>query len=205
MRAYRFLGPDATGTISGFAWPMPQGSLPGGWVVPPADGTTSGVVAQRVQDLPRWLETELWEVELRGNVREGSTRLLAEEARLVRRIPQWNDAAAMKFGMACVARLQARAIGILEERGWHDVASKLRTAAPTESGAALDRIDTQGTEPAALVAGYLKEACLCVTYKVFGSLAFVVHVASIDPRLGWSGGPSERQLQAEWFRSELSL
>ncbi len=55
MRAYRFLGAGATGKLNGFAWPVPSGASPGPWVEIPADGTVTGVFAQRVGDLPYWL------------------------------------------------------------------------------------------------------------------------------------------------------
>src|SRR5262245_49143620 len=105
---------DAVGTTSGFAWPKPEGSLPGAWVTPPADGTATGVVVQRVRDLPHWVEDELWEVELRGGVRELSARLLVDEARLVRKVSEWNDVAGTRFALACIARLQTRAAHVFE-------------------------------------------------------------------------------------------
>src|ERR1700687_4460156 len=101
MRAYRFLAKGAVGRQSGFAWPTPSGTEPGAWVGRAADATATGVLAHRDRDLPYWLDDELWEVELKGDVRELANQLVAEDARLLRLVPGWDEHTGVAFATAC--------------------------------------------------------------------------------------------------------
>lgn len=57
------------------------------------------------EDLPYWLNAELWEVELDGAVR-GERKLSAQRGRLVRRVDAWDGAAARAFAESCAERLR---------------------------------------------------------------------------------------------------
>ena len=61
--AYKFLGPDRVGRFSGFRWPEA-----GQWVKAAVDPALcrSGIHACRTEDLPWWLDQELWLIELQG-------------------------------------------------------------------------------------------------------------------------------------------
>ncbi|HEX2086070.1 MAG TPA: hypothetical protein VHF89_10340 [Solirubrobacteraceae bacterium] len=116
MLAYKFLRPGAVGPFSGHAWPQ------GAWVA--AGGGTSlcrrGVHACRVEDLPRWIERELWAVELRGDVVATRWKLVAPAGRLVRRIEAWDDDAAAAFAGACIDRVRALGLpGYVEDAKAH--------------------------------------------------------------------------------------
>lgn len=60
------------------------------------------------EDLPYWLNTELWEVELEGAVR-AERKLSAARGRLVRRVAGWDAAAARAFAESCKERLRETA------------------------------------------------------------------------------------------------
>jgi hypothetical protein len=104
MRAYKCLRPGRFGPFSGYSWPI------GEWVE--TDGAMlcmQGVHACRTRDLPFWLTQELWEIELEGQVRRESRKLVADRGRLVQRIEGWNSASALSFAEDCAARAEERA------------------------------------------------------------------------------------------------
>ena len=73
MIAYKFLCSGGVGPFSRYAWPLPRDGQPGAWVIGGADATMcqTAVHACRVRDLPWWLQDELWEAELDGEVAAG--------------------------------------------------------------------------------------------------------------------------------------
>ena len=104
MRAYKFLHAGSVGPFSGFHWE------PGRWVE--ADGVSvceRGVHACRLGDLPFWVNDELWEVELGGDVVEARFKVVAPRGRLVSRVEAWTAAAAQGLGDAAAARARAHA------------------------------------------------------------------------------------------------
>ena len=60
------------------------------------------------QDLPYWLNAELWEVELDGAVR-GERKFSAQRGRLVRRVDAWDASAARAFAETCAERMRETA------------------------------------------------------------------------------------------------
>jgi hypothetical protein len=105
--AYKFLKRDAVGPFSGFRWPTD------GWVeAEAADPCRQGIHACRVQHLPIWLDAELWEIELGGDVIEAGRKVVASRGRLVQRIGLWTPALAYEFGRFCAERTRAR-VGFL--------------------------------------------------------------------------------------------
>jgi hypothetical protein len=149
-RAYKFLASGATGPLSGFRWPEPQGASPGIWVE--ADGPLElcqrGVHVCRPPDLPYWLHDELWETEVQGDRLEGIDCLIVRRARLVRRIDGWHLGGAARFAEACVEH-----------------ATQLIDAAPVGPGEAPR--------------GYLEDAALSARggYPAFAAFAAALAVA----------------------------
>jgi hypothetical protein len=88
--AYKFLRADGSSVFTGYAWPLPAAG-PGAWVEAPADPCRSGIHACRVADLPYWAGRVLYEIELDGELREESTKVVAGRGRLVRRIAAWDE------------------------------------------------------------------------------------------------------------------
>lgn len=103
--AYKFMREGAVSPFTGVDWRK------GEWVeAGPAVPCRHGIHACREEDLPYWLNTELWEVELDGEVAEAGHKLVAERGRLVRRIDRWDRRAFRKLAVSCAA--QARAFGV---------------------------------------------------------------------------------------------
>ena len=104
--AYKFLRGGRTSPFVGVRWPAPGG----GWLTaaPSASGRGGDhpVHACRVADLSYWIDEELWQVELAGNVTANRTGLAADRARLVRAVPEWPEVAD-RFARDCMTRLDA--------------------------------------------------------------------------------------------------
>jgi hypothetical protein len=105
--AYKFLGHGAVGPFTGFRWRRDV------WVE--AEETAPcryGIHACRANDLPLWLDSELWEIELDGAIVEAERKLVARRGRLTRRIEQWTPELATEFGRFCARRTRER-VGFL--------------------------------------------------------------------------------------------
>lgn len=107
MTAYKFLAAGGIGPFTGFRWPV------GEWVE--ADGVDLcrvGIHACRASDLPNWIDDELWEIELDGEVVEQERKLVARRGRLVRRLEGWTPELLHDFGVGCLLRTRER-VGFL--------------------------------------------------------------------------------------------
>jgi hypothetical protein len=108
MATYKFLAKGALGTLSGFAWPVPGGGLPGAWVevTGPLAPCASGIHVCRPVDLAHWIHDELWEIESDGDPIDGVDCLVVPRGRLVRRIDAWSDGGGRRFSEACIAHAE---------------------------------------------------------------------------------------------------
>lgn len=99
--AFKFLQPGAVGPFTRFQWPTS-----GAWVEAPRplEACRHGVHGVEREHLVRWLQPELWTIELNGELLEADTVVVAERGRLVDRVDGWNLAAARELMEHCVAR-----------------------------------------------------------------------------------------------------
>jgi hypothetical protein len=107
--AYKFLRRGAIGPFSRFAWPT---GSPGAWVEAEPHVCASGIHACEVEDLPYWIDAELWELELDGAVR-AERKLVARRGRLLRRIESWDERSARAFADSCAAAAAKIGAGVL--------------------------------------------------------------------------------------------
>ncbi len=205
MLAYAFLGRGAVEPLSGFVWPEH-----GGWVEADA-APTDALRGYQAADLPYWLDDELWTIELSGTLAERDHVLLAERARLVRRIDAWGDDLAWEFVTACARRVAARAAAALREDGHSEAAAPLDEAADLGEleQAALAAADD--TRPAGKLAGYTADVCYyardaalaargaCVAAKM---TAYALAADARDPGTRLA---AERAWQAAWLVERLAL
>jgi hypothetical protein len=102
VKAYKFLREGRVGPFTGFRWE------PATWVeIGDPVLCDRGVHACRPGDLPFWINDELWEVELDGDVVAGERQVVAPRGQLVRRIDAWTKAAAQELGDTSAARARA--------------------------------------------------------------------------------------------------
>jgi len=130
MKAYKFLASGAIAPFSGFAWPTPDGDRPGAWVEAggPLAPCERGAHVCRPIDLAHWLHEELWELEVDGDRIDAIDGLIAQRARLVRRVDGWHQGGAARFGEAC-ARHAAEVVDAASGSAGADVRGYLDDAA----------------------------------------------------------------------------
>ena len=97
MIAFKFLRAGRMGPFSGFQWPDA-----GVWVRPTRTLSRAGAgfTPAASEDLPWWLDDQLWEIELDGEVQWRRHKLLATAGRLVSRVDAWTPTLAQEFGVA---------------------------------------------------------------------------------------------------------
>jgi hypothetical protein len=108
--AYKFLRAGRVGPFSGVTWPAP-----GEWLHAGGAGRAceQRVHACRLEDLPEWMDQELWRVELGGDVVVDCGKLVADRGRLVERVEAWDPAFMAAFAEACALRARDAALTVL--------------------------------------------------------------------------------------------
>ena len=98
--AFKFTRPGGRSPFTGFAWPV------GEWVEATGDVElcANGVHACRADALPRWLDDELWRVELEDVEAEHDGVLVARRGRLLERIDAWGPETARELARSCARR-----------------------------------------------------------------------------------------------------
>jgi hypothetical protein len=133
------------------------------------------MIACRAEDLPYWIDEELWRVELAEPVRAVPHQLRADRGRLVERIDRWDGPARDDFAMACVLRVR-------------DLAAELaRQPLPDRSrllGFCLDAIEFAPNA-----------ACA----------AYIAAMAAAGLSGSTSGADEERAWQAQWLCDRVGL
>jgi hypothetical protein len=122
MIAFKFLRAGRVGPFSRFQWPDA-----GVWIRPTADSSLCrrGIHACRIQDLPWWLDDQLWKVELDGEVLVGRHKLVATAGRLISQVHAWTPTLAEEYGVACGWRARNYAVRSLDQAGRSDAAAEL--------------------------------------------------------------------------------
>jgi hypothetical protein len=139
MKAWKFLDANGRAVFSGHRWPLPGTAGPGPWVeVGHAEACRSGVHACRLSDLAWWINEELWEVELWGEVVERDHKLVSPRGRLVRRLDDWAGAIARDLAGHCAWRARDLAVGVLAGEGLEEETERL--SGPT----GLEHLQTTG-------------------------------------------------------------
>lgn len=233
MNAFKFLTAGAVGLHSGFRWPAPANGEPGEWVV--VEGSllvgSRGVHACRVDALLDWLDEELWEVELAGQLTESSGVIVGSRGRLLRRLPEWDGEAARDLAEACVRRIRDHAVGVLRRAGLAEVAEELAASSSLPELQACARRHARHAKGfAAQTLAYVADAAAlarggrpeapgteisnsAASGPIAANLAFVSAVAAAaiaadaagDPHAFESGFEEERAWQRGWLLQRLGL
>ena len=159
MRAYKFLAAGGTGRFSNFRWPLPTEGGYGDWVdaAEALQDCRSGVHACTPLHLLDWIDDELWEIELEGEIVERDAMIVAQRGRLLAPFTAWNDSTAQEFADACAWRARHFAFRSLRRLGLTEEAERLVSAAElaemqTAAVAAFERTDGGAAELTAFAA-----------------------------------------------------
>ncbi len=177
MRAYKVLR-DGRSEFTGWRWPLPDAERPAAWVHAngPIGLCVNGIHAASAEQLPQWLGTEIWEIELGGEVVRAEAALVASRARLLRKLDAWDETMQRRFAEMCLRRAEEIA------RGY-----------PAGSGL-VTKVEHTVSWAGAAPAGYF-------TAMLAGERATGVH-SGPDYEAVFV---RERARQAQWLREQLQL
>jgi hypothetical protein len=210
--AYKFLRSGRVAPFSGVAWPAPTGDGPGAWLTAVSGGRACDgrVHACRVEDLPEWLDAELWRVELEGNVAVDCRKLVADRGRLHARVNAWDADVAAALAEHCALRARDGALSVLTP-GRRRAALAYCASMP-ELEAAASTIDLTGHEGRAIgyvldaarhaIAAFSRPADAPRHAAANGFIA--THAAAFAAR-DVAAAPRERAAQAAWLVQRLGL
>jgi hypothetical protein len=204
--AYKFLRAGGVGPFSHHAWPLPDGDRPGGWVagVAATELCRTAVHACRVGDLPWWLQDELWEAELDGEIATGRHKVMAPRGRLLRRVEAWDAACAQRFADACAMRARDHAVAALDRAGAKHAAGQLGKANGNRALREAARVWGDAATAARIPVRMAGDAAIRAQGRAAVVSAYIAaHTAEqVD---GPPARDAERDWQADWLRTELSL
>ena len=215
MRAFKFLDSNGATVFTGAFWPRPTGDEPGPWVdAPSVRQCHSGIHACEVGDLAYWLGTELWEIELDGDIERSHHKVVARRGRLVRQVDGWTGGAAAQFPRWCAWRARDRAVEVLAGVGLDPWAEKFVAASTLDEVSRIARDATRklgeasvGGSAAAL-AGDAADLVQWLGIGAFIAACAAGHEARRDTgsEADYAGGfAAERRVQSAWIATELRL
>ncbi len=213
MIAYKFLSDGRVGPFSGVRWPPP-----GEWLQATAAAGTHAracmdrIHACRVEDLPEWMDSELWRVELDGDVTVDCGKLVADRGRLVERVEAWDAALMAAFAQACALRARDAALTVLaagsptrEALESCHTAEDLAAACAQLADADPDETRAAGYagDAARHVLGALAEPSTAPTHAAVNAFIASHAAAFAEGDLGAVG--RERAWQADWLARRLGV
>ena len=177
MHAYKVLV-DGRSPFTRWAWPSVACDGPGDWVKVdgPLKPCVNGIHACTTAHLPTWLGSELWSVELDGEILEVEDVVLASRARLLEPVTGWDRPTQIAFAEACWERAEA-------------VVRRWPAGAPL-----LEVVEDFGREAVVWEAGYWSAV-----------IAGESKAGIRSGPLYEAGFTGERRAQADWLRAELAL
>ncbi len=209
MIALKFLRAGGIGPFSGVRWPAD-----GEWLwATEGGGTCLGRVhACRAEDLPDWIDDELWRVELDGDVRVDCGKLVADRGRLVERVDAWDVAVMAEFAEACALRARDAALAALGPGPARDALASCTTGAQLAAAATRQDGLDEAEARAASYAGDAARHALAVRDEpaaeapahaaVNGFIAAHAAASAGDDR---GAVARERAWQAAWLARRLAL
>jgi hypothetical protein len=206
--AYKFLQTQRVAPFSGQIWPEDKPVEASG----PLEPCRNGVHACRTGDLPYWLEEELWEIELDGDVVEDRLKVVGRRGRLIQRVEAWNPEAREAFAWMCLQRVAAHAADELRDAGLEDEAGPLAAAQePAEvaaaAHAAVSAAAAAGAANAERLSAYAEDAVEWADSLPPSGVAYVAaHAADSRSRAESADAfTAERAVQADWLVARLGL
>jgi hypothetical protein len=196
MLAWKFFSPGAVAPFTGVAWPRPDGRS-AGWVEAQSK-PGAGVHACALEDLPYWIDQELWIVELEGPVTRARRQLVGARGRLIAPVQEWPSVQA-GFTGACIERTRRRVIDALLAAGREGDATLLTAPGDPEAERQI-ALSIAGSGPSFV--GYVADVIRRRPYP--GTCAYMA--ANAAAAIGnVRGHEQERAEQAAWFSARFKL
>jgi hypothetical protein len=190
----------------------------------------NGPHACRAVDLPGWIDDELWLIELDGDVEAHEDVVVAQRARLVRRVDAWDEQAMREFTEDAIWRLRDLIVLGLElhARDGRDLTRASELGDVQQAAVALARADTRYADVLVLLADIvaLARGARPEQYEAAGhddhvptpgaiaaNIAYVAAhasgrcaVAASDAEASYDAGfAEERKRQSSWLSARLGL
>jgi hypothetical protein len=217
VRAFKFLDAHGLTVMSGSGWPLPTDDGPGPWVeagsVRPCH---EGIHACSAADLAYWINEELWEIELDGEILLTHHKVVARRGRLLGRVPAWSGGVAGELATWCGWRSRDLAVTVLGDvRQWKWVAEfenadSLRQVARVGRQAVEELGDSTVGGAAAGLAG--DAAAIAPTQYIamgpFIAACAAGHAVARDTGTEAdfaAAFATERQAQSEWIAGRLLI
>ena len=226
MILLKFLGRGRVALYTGYQWPLDE------WVEAdgPLDLCANGLHACRRVNLPGWIDDELWLIELDGDQETHDDFVVAQRARLVRRVDAWDEQAMRDFTEHTIRRLRDLIVlGLeLDARDGRDLARASELDDIQQAAVALARAGTRYADVLVLLADIvalargarpeqyeatIHEDDLPTPGAIAANVAYVAAhvsgrcaVAGSDDEASYDVGfAEERKQQSEWFNARLGL
>lgn len=208
MIAYKFLARGAVSPFSGVAWPPPSGADPGGWVARSSgSGQELWIHGCRPVDLPYWVDTELWRVELSDPARPVRHEVQAERGRLLERIDGWGPESRHAFTLQCALRTAGFAAEALRQEGRDAEARRLSSCETLDDFAAAAEALGQKPLPDRCrhLLGYCGDAAVWSRIGNARCVPYIASIAAADLRADPAAMEEERAWQARWLCGRLGI
>ena len=169
---------------TGGEWYAPKGSRPGKWMpaVEPVP-CRSGYHIVAANQILGWSGTDLWRVEVRGELVDHGDKWVAESARLVSRVEGWTPGNVALFGVVCAARV----LHVFEDRFPGDPRPRRAIEAGLSGAAARAARDAaRDAEAAARDAARAAGAARDAAWAAAGAAAWAAAWAAGDA--AWAAG-----------------
>lgn len=208
MIAYKFLADGRVGPFSGVTWPTDFE-----WLQASGGDRACGprVHACRIEDLPEWMDHELWRVELDGDVRVDCGKLVADRGRLLERVAAWDPALMAAFAEACALRARDAALRLLPASAAREALARCTTAEQLADAVAqladLDPDEARAVgyagDAARHVLGARDEPAKAPTHAAVNGFIAAHAAAFADDSV--AAVQRERAWQAQWLAGRLAL
>jgi len=147
----------------------------------------NGFHANRADQLPYWMGTELWEVEIRGETIEDYNKICAREIRFVRQL-SWDQDKMLRFAWLCAFDANAAACAARAAR----VVRAARAASAARAARAASEAARRAANWSRDAAGYTRDAA-CIGRAVnsirdaarSARAAHYAHDAALRKQLSW--------------------
>jgi hypothetical protein len=104
---YKILNQDGKSPYQGAEWYLPKGKHPGKWMprVDRIERCGSGYHICKRGQAVQWLDAQIYEVEVKGELLKCNNKCVAQQARLIKKFDTWDEQTQRLFAADCAERV----------------------------------------------------------------------------------------------------